>query len=370
VSVLVEGERTFNLSRREGWDAFVAAPPRQQPRSLDLAAGRALRRKERLAYREERSVWHANLGPIRTPQMLQVIDGLAEIVAANRHDGDRVRSSAAIDALSGLGKTTIALQFAKEFHREQLALYGPVSAAGHDRIPVVYLRLAGRTTLRSLNQAVCEFYGLPRAHRGNAKELGSRAADCALSCGTRLFVVDDVHFLDPSRLDGRVVANQFKHLANEFQGTWLFVGVGLRERGLLSEGRSAAEGALAQTARRWTHLSVDPFQITTEEGRQWWRQLLLTVERQLVLAEKDLGMLADHLAGYLFARSTGHFESLMTLITRGCARAITTGQERLTRELLDQVRNDSAAEHARRELQAAIDRGTLKPYPDARQIAA
>jgi hypothetical protein len=40
-------------------------------------------------------------------------------------------------------------------------------------------------------------------------------------------------------------------------------------------------------------------------------------------------MVADNLADYLFARSTGHFALLMTLITRGCRRAIRAGVEEL-----------------------------------------
>ena len=66
-----------------------------------------------------------------------------------------------------------------------------------------------------------------------------------------------------------------------------------------------------------------------------------------MLAGAHPGMVADDLAGYLFARSTGHFASLMTLIARGCRRAVRTGAEKLTRDLLDQVRNDAAAEAAR-----------------------
>ncbi len=72
-------------------------------------------------------------------------------------------------------------------------------------------------------------------------------------------------------------------------------------------------------------------------------------------------MLADQLADYLYARSTGHFASLMTLITRGCHRAIKTGAEPLTAELMDHVRNDEAAEQARQELAAAFERGLLTP---------
>lgn len=75
-------------------------------------------------------------------------------------------------------------------------------------------------------------------------------------------------------------------------------------------------------------------------------------------------MLADRLGDYLYARSTGHFASLMTLINRGCWRAIHTGSERLTGELLDEVRNDEGAERARQELAAAFERGLLTTRAD------
>ena len=175
--------------------------------------------------------------------------------------------------------------------------------------------------------------------------------------------VDDVHFLDPRRRDGRDVANHFKYLANTFPVTFIYVGVGLERRDLVSEGLAAGEEELAQNARRWTTLGVDPFEVGTEDGRRTWRQLLLAIEKDLILAGNRPGMVADDLAGYLFARSTGHFASLMTLITRGCRRAIRTGTEELTRDLLDQVRNDAAAEAARQELLAAFDTGKLRARP-------
>jgi hypothetical protein len=103
--------------------------------------------------------------------------------------------------------------------------------------------------------------------------------------------------------------------------------------------------------------------VATEEGRLTWRRLLLAIERMLVLSNKHRGMVADELAGYLYARSTGHFASLMTLITRGCRRAIRTGEERLSKELLDGVKNDEGAELARRELEAAIEHGLLTARP-------
>ncbi|MGH3279507.1 MAG: hypothetical protein ACRDNW_10260 [Trebonia sp.] len=141
------------------------------------------------------------------------------------------------------------------------------------------------------------------------------------------------------------------------------MGVGLERRGLVSEGLAAGEEELAQNARRWTTLGVSPFEIVTEAGRHTWRQVLLAIEKDLVLAGNHPGMVADDLANYLFARSTGHFASLMTLIARGCRRAVRTGTEQLTRDLLDQVRNDAAAEAARQELLAAFDAGRLSARP-------
>ncbi len=217
---------------------------------------------------------------------------------------------------------------------------------------------------------LCRFFGLPGHDRGNAEELGHRAADAVLACDVRLCVVDDVHFLDPRRRDGRDVANHFKYLANTFPVTFVYVGVGLERRGLVSEGLAAGEEELAQNARRWTTLGVDPFEVGTEPGRRTWRQLLLAIEKDLVLGGTHPGMVADELAGYLFARSTGHFASLMTLITRGCRRVIRAGTEKLTRDLLDQVRNDAAAEAARQELLAAFDAGKLSARPSASSGAA
>ncbi len=99
--------------------------------------------------------------------------------------------------------------------------------------------------------------------------------------------------------------------------------------------------------------------IDTATGRREWRQLLLALEKRIMLADKFPGMLANDLSDYLFARSTGHIGSLMTLINRGCQRAVRTGVERLDRELLDRVKNDAASDKARRELDMAFESGRL-----------
>ena len=151
------------------------------------------------------------------------------------------------------------------------------------------------------------------------------------------------------------MSNHFKYIANEFPVTLVFVGVGLAARGLFSEGTSYQDAVIAQTGRRTTRLDMHPFTIDDDNGRHKWRTLLLALEQRIVLTDKRPGMLADDLSDYLFARSTGHIGSLMTLINRGCQRAVRTGTEMLSRELMDQVKNDEASENARKELEIAFD---------------
>ena len=71
-------------------------------------------------------------------------------------------------------------------------------------------------------------------------------------------------------------------------------------------------------------------------------------------------MIADDLCDYLYARSSGHIGSLMTLINRGCQRAVRSAEEKLSTELLDQVKIDAASEKARQELELAIDTGKIR----------
>ena len=89
-------------------------------------------------------------------------------------------------------------------------------------------------------------------------------------------------------------------------------------------------------------------------------------------------MIADELADYLFARSTGHIGSLMTLIARGCYRAVRSGDERLHVSLFDKVKNDEAAERPSRpgrrpgrrsaRGQPAADASCLNVVPRARAL--
>jgi AAA domain len=355
----------LTLARKEGWAAFVNAVPRQRPESLTRSAIRALGDAAANDYNLRRREWHANLGPLKTPQLAALHEDLWDILDSNLQDGDKAKGAVAIDSAAGLGKTTAALAFGKDFHLREVAERGPRTAEGDERWPVCRVGLTGNTTMKDFNLAMLEFFAHPGVTRGTAAQYIRRALDCVLLCDVRLLIVDDLHFLRWRVSSGVEISNHLKYIANEFPVTLLLIGVGLQAGGLLSEGRSYSDAVLAQTGRRTTVLDMRPFLVTSEEGRREWRQLLLAIEERLVLADTTPGMLAEHLSDYLYARSTGHIGSLMTLINRGCQRAVRTGTERLTVSLLDNVKNDAAAEKARQELDAAIRARNITTTPRA-----
>lgn len=350
----------LTLARKEGWRQFVNTPARIPPESLTRAEFDALGDEAAEDYNRQRREWHANLGPIKTPQLAALHEDLWDIVDSNAQDGDKAKGAVAIDAFPGLGKTTSVLAFARQYHRREITALGQTTESGDERWPVCRVGLTGNTGMKEFNRAMLEFFAHPGARRGTAADYARRALDCVLTCEVRVLIIDDLHFLQWRNSSGIAISNHFKYIANEFPVTMVFIGVGLAARGLFSEGSDYQDAVLAQTGRRTTALDMEPFAVNNERGRHQWRQLLLAIEQRVVLTEKYPGMVADDLCDYLYARSTGHIGSLMTLINRGCQRAVRSGAEKLSTELLDQVKIDAASEKARQELELAINTGKIR----------
>ncbi|QKW20226.1 AAA family ATPase [Kitasatospora sp. NA04385] len=332
----------YSLSRKQGWRRFTDTPARTRPERMSPTALTRLAPLERAHYNDSRHDWHANFGTIATPQLKQVREELELIVASNRQDSDRVRGAAVIDGFPGLGKTTMANLFARDYDRTARQLGGETTEAGDERIPVFRVGLTSNTTLRTLNKMICEFYGHPGAANGTAAQLATFALDCVLKCETRIGIIDDVHFINQNSKDGLAVSNHLKWLANELPVTFIYAGVGLTERRFFDEGLSGESTALAQTAARWTRLEVASF-----DRDDSWTGLIKAIEKQLILAKARPGKLVA-LDDYLFERTGGHIGSLITLVTRGCFKAIANGTESLSRELLETIRIDEAAERSRK----------------------
>ncbi|MFJ9381080.1 TniB family NTP-binding protein [Streptomyces sp. NPDC101455] len=178
------------LSRKEDFKAFVDAPRRTQPRLLSRDELKALDEADRHVYNRSRREWHANLGPIRTPQLAALHEDLWDIADSNLQDGDKAKVAVAVDAFPGLGKTTAVLAFARDYHRREIAEHGAFTAQGHERWPVCRVSLTGNTGMKDLNRAMLEFFGHPGRQTSTAAQLGLQALDCVLSCEVRLLVLD------------------------------------------------------------------------------------------------------------------------------------------------------------------------------------
>ena len=357
----------LTLSRKEGFRDFVNAPARIQPELLTPRALAKLSDSARTEYDAQRRKWHANLGPFKTPQLAEIHDDLDDIVVSNDQDGDKPKGAVAIDAYPGLGKTTAVLDYAKKFHLREIAENGACTASGNERWPVCRVGLAGNTGMVAFNKALLGFYAHPGKSKGSADDYAYRALDCVLSCETKILIIDDLHFLRWRNTAGVEISNHFKYIANEFPVTLIYVGVDLDKRGLFFDGQATTDRAIAQTARRTTKLRMAPFGIRTDRQRLHWHLLLLSVEQRVVLVNKKPGMLAYDLSDYLFARSTGHIGSLMTLINRGCWRAIRSGAEYLSQDLLDEVKTDAGSDSRRAEMEAAFSSRTLTTALESRK---
>ncbi|PCC38830.1 ATP/GTP-binding protein [Brachybacterium alimentarium] len=339
--IRAHGTDRSGIHTKDDWMELAHSKPR--PRPPTPADPRTLGVEEVEDYEETRRIWNANPATIKTPQLAGAFALMDQVMASNYRDAGQLRGSVVLDAEPALGKTTIAVQYARGFHSRTIRRYGERTRDGHQRIPVAYLSLSAATTLKGLNQKLLRFYGHPAAARHTRSSLASLAVDCVRSCHTQLIVIDDLHFVDFAHRDGRAVSDHLKSLANEMSATFIYVGVQLRQRRFFDEGSLPHGGSTAQTARRATRCEIQPFQLDTGTAARAWRKVLATYEDHLMLHRKRPGMLADH-ADLLFERTQGYIGSLTNLIDRAAYLAIITGVEDITDEILDEVVIDNAAE--------------------------
>ena len=341
------GTARYQLSRKRGWDAFVHSAPRASFDVLTRTEMDGLSGEEREDYHEARMVWNANLPTIKTGQLTAAYSVIDQVLASGRRDGDKLRGSVVIDAEPGLGKTTIATRYARDFHRRVYRREGPVTDGGHQRLPVAFVPLSAGITLKGLNQQILRFYGHPAVDRASTSKLGALAVDCVTSCETRLVVLDDLHFVDFKHRNGIEVSNHLKGLANEMAATFVYVGVQLAAKRFFDEGQLGEQAAYAQTSRRATRCPVAPFSVDTDAGLRSWISLLRTLEGHIKLADAHEGMLVEH-AKVLHRRTQGRIASLTNLIDRVCYLAIASGTETITSKLIAATTIDNAGESAAR----------------------
>jgi len=149
--------------------------------------------------------------------------------------------------------------------------------------------------------------------------------------------VDELHNLNLATRAGAEVSDQLKYFAERLPATFIYAGIDVESAGLFAGTRGR------QIAGRFTVIPATPFAYGTGVQREQWRALIATMDSALRLHRHRPGSLAA-LAEYLYRRSGGMIGSLSQLIRGAAILAIEDGSEQITRDLLEAVPVDYAAE--------------------------
>jgi hypothetical protein len=162
--------------------------------------------------------------------------------------------------------------------------------------------------------------------------------------------VDELHNLNLATRAGAEVSDQLKYFAERLPATFTYAGIDVEAPGLFAGVRGR------QIAGRFTVIPATAFAYGTSEQRDQWRALIATLESSLRLHHHEAGSLV-RLDEYLYRRSGGMIGSLSQLIRGAAILAMEDGCEGITRDLLDLVPVDYAAQRAtptRRQTRRAV----------------
>ena len=157
---------------------------------------------------------------------------------------------------------------------------------------------------------------------------------------------DELHNLNLATRAGADVSGQLKYFAERLPATFVYAGIEVEAQGLFAGVRGR------QIAGRFTVIPAVPFAYGTSEQREQWCASVATLESLLRLHRHRAGTLTG-LAEYLYQRRGRMIGSLSQLIRGAAILAIDDGSEQITRDLLESVPVDYAAERATTQLRAS-----------------
>jgi hypothetical protein len=323
------------LTTKEGWGAFV----RHAPAAPDLLAAAdlaVLTPARRGAYDQARREYHADLPLVNTPVMQKVISACRLLIQLNRHQVS-ARRGMIISGASGTGKTTALTQLGRT-HELVTRCRHPGDPA---RLPVIYVTVPPAATPRMLAVEFARFLGLEFPARANLADITNTVCAVAAHVHADLVLVDEIHNISLATRAGAEVSDQLKYFAERLPATFAYAGVDVEAQGLFAGARGR------QIAGRFTVVPAVPFDYGTAEQRGTWQAVIAAMESMLCLHQHTHGALTG-LAEFLYRRSGGMIGSLSQLIRGAAVLAIETGTEKITRDLLQAVPVDYAAERAAR----------------------
>lgn len=320
-----EDEPNRQLTTLEGWRTFTTAEAAPPP-LLSPHRWAALPEADRQLYDDYRLDYHTRLAAVATSTLRKVVNTGRRLTLLNRHAVSG-RRGMVLSGPAGTGKTTAITQLGKT-HEAIDRLRHP----GAQRIPVIYVTVPPAATPRMLAVEFARFLGLPILHRANITDVIEAVCGIAIDARVSLVCVDEIHNLALATRNGAEVSDTLKYFSERIPATFVYAGIDLQRGGLFSGTRGR------QIAGRFTLIPTLAFPLAPE-----WHSLLATLEDALRLHRHTPATLTG-LDRYLHQRTGGMIGSLSHLIRAAATEAILDGTEAITKQALDNIDIDHAAD--------------------------
>lgn len=347
---------------KEEWRAYLIASPPVPPAMPSQADYESMSDTARKRFNRARNAHHSAGVLIRTPGIEKLHYELHRRLEVNRYQPAGARRGKVIDGPPTLGKSTLVKMFAADYENELREIEPERFATDEgkeyvrDYTPVVYVSVGAQATPKDLSISFAEFLTQPYRVTATKTEITNMILKAMRIAGTELVIIDDVHFLDLSAKEGKVVNDHLKYLANHTAATFVYTGNELEASGLFLEG--GAKTRATQTAGRNDLHQIAPFQVATAAQAKEWASVIASMEAAVLLYRHESGSLVRRHWRYLHERTGGSIASLSHLIRESAAEAVNSGAEAITRNVMDQIVLDHRAqEHFRK----AVKLRTRKP---------
>ena len=323
------GESREPTTTLSGWRQFVDAAPA----TFGLLPGSAwagLAAGNRAAYDEARISYHSELVVVATSTLREITKQGRLLTLLNRREIS-ARRGLIVSGPWATGKSTALKQLGRAHELMVRERYG-----GTDRIPVVYVTTPPKGSPRKLAMEFARFLGLPPVRTGwNTTDIADAVCQILIEARCDLVLVDEIHNLNLATSAGEDMSDHLKYFTEHLPATFVYSGINVERSGLFTGVRGK------QIAGRCVLASTGPFPCQQE-----WTSLIATMETALRLHNHQPSTLPG-MDRYLHQRTGGMIGSLSHLIRAGAITAILDGSEVITRDLLDTIPVDHAAQSAR-----------------------
>lgn len=334
----------------EDWHAFVAKVPATKPEIPSHADFLALTKAKQKEVNQKRVHYINSFGPINVPAMEEIHDAGMRLASSNLRAQPGARSGLIIDGVSTVGKSTIAMQFGRRYElkitKDHTIKRTPT---GHVFVPVAFVNLPAEMSIMNFNYLLAKFFNIPFSRSDRELFLSNAIKEAAADCGTSLFILDDIHFLQIKNRIHATLNNHIKHLANSISATFVYAGIDLQHTGLLTEGQSKEKGTNTQTGHRFKKFDLTEYSMATNAGKKNFKELLNFFEEHIGLYLQSPGSLFSEFAPYILDRTSGYIGPISNLLRECGNLAIRSGTECFSIGLFEKIRLDHDSEAAYRQ---------------------